>query len=161
MSHERCFTSVNVGVRHESKTLTWEPTDSQWRETSRWRGTDVFLQPPWPLMTLRDSSVLLYTWEHCSWHKSAKKSGSSLWFFVVSMEIQVEKMIYWSMIDQNCGILIPKATRTGIKRRMGGYKHSVRSISMVTGSKIQHLLQVSLQLINNLKNTFLLHRHIW
>ena len=36
--------------------------------------------------------------------------------------------------------------------------YRVRSVSIGTGSKKQNLLQVSLQLLNNLQNTFLLHR---
>ena len=39
--------------------------------------------------------------------------------------------------------------------------YRVRSISIGTGSKNQNLLQVSLELLNKLPNTFLLHRYTY
>ena len=130
MTHERCFTSVNVGVRHESTMLTWEPTDGHGRETSRWRGTEVLLQPPCSLMTLRDSSALVYTWEYCSW----QKSGRALRFLWPVWKYKCRKWFYWSLIDHNCGMLLPKATRTGIKRKNGGHKY-VHHYSMALETK--------------------------
>ena len=104
MTHERCFTSVNVYVHHKSTTLTWELT-------GLWHATTTSVIPHDIMWFIRTDNI--HKWiavDTTSWRTDTFFCFCSQW----------RKWFYWSMIDQNCGILLPKVTRKGIRRRMGG-----------------------------------------
>ena len=112
----------NVNMRVDRRTRTWNIA-----LTWHGRATTTSVIP-------HDVNVIYPCWyiHECI----AVVTRADVFFYILwsVWKHKLRKWFYWSMIYQNCGILLPKATRTGIKRRMGGHKY-VQHYSMILKKK--------------------------